>query len=241
MKTTTQVLVLAAFLGAGTFALAQDPAAPAGNTAKLPVVTRMVYLPQLPTPSSLQKDAAAQGAVIQRLDRTDDRIVVVYQYADGRTENVGYALLSPENTKSVPATTTPAAPAKAAEITVVSATPSTVVYTQPATVVYASPYYYDPFYWAPVSFGISFGYYSGYYPYYYGRGGYYHGGGHPHHSGGHHSGGYSHGGYPRGGGGGYSHSSGGGGGRVSYNSGGGSRSSGGGGARSSGGGGGRRQ
>ncbi len=169
MNTTTKVLALAVLLGGAPFVLAEDQAAPVANSAELPTVSRLVYLPQLPTPANLQKEAAAQGTTILRLDHTDDSVVVIYKYADGRTENVGYTILSPDSTteeKAVVAAPPPPAP----QITVVSAPPPTVVYREPTTVYYETRYY-DPFdhFWAPLALGIGIGYISG------GHGTYYHG------------------------------------------------------------------
>lgn len=147
-----------------------DQAAPAENTTALPVVSRLVYLPQLPTAASLQKEAAASGSSIVRLDRTDDSVVVIYKHADGRTENVGYTILSPDSTQEEPAVVaTPSRPAP--EITVVSAPPPTrIIYRESAPVYYETGYY-DPVdnFWAPLALGFGLGYIS------HGHGTYYHG------------------------------------------------------------------
>lgn len=160
---------------------AADPA-PAENTTELPGVSRLVYLPQLPTAASLQKEAAASGTTILRLDRTDDSVVVIYKHADGRTENVGYTILSPDSTTEEPAVVaTPSRPAP--EITVVSAPPPpTIIYRESAPVYYRTRYY-DPVdnFWAPLALGIGIGYIShGHGSYYqgYGRGYSFHRGGH---------------------------------------------------------------
>ncbi|MDI1248418.1 MAG: hypothetical protein PSV13_05995 [Lacunisphaera sp.] len=158
-----------------------DQAASAENTTALPVVSRLVYLPQLPTAASLQKEAAASGASIVRLDRTDDSVVVIYQHADGRTENVGYTILSPDSTREEPAVVaTPIRPAP--EITVVSAPPPTIIYRERAPVYYETRYYdrADNF-WAPLALGFGLGYIShGHGTNYrgYGRGYSFHRGGH---------------------------------------------------------------
>ena len=159
-----------------------DPAASAENTTALPVVSRLVYLPQLPTAASLQKEAAASGSSIVRLDRTDDSVVVIYRHADGRTENVGYTILSPDSTQEEAAVV--AAPSRPApEITVVSAPPPpTVIYRERAPVYYETRYY-DPVdnFWAPLALGIGIGYIShghGTNYYGYGRGYSFHRGSH---------------------------------------------------------------
>lgn len=162
-----------------------DQAASAGNTTALPVVSRLVFLPQLPTAASLQQEAAAQGTTILRLDRTDDSVVVIYKHADGRTENVGYTILSPDSTQEEPAVVaTPSRPVP--EITVVSAPPPTIIYRESAPVYYRTRYY-DPVdnFWAPLALGFGLGYIS------HGHGSYYHdyGRGHSFHRGGHSSGG----------------------------------------------------
>jgi hypothetical protein len=150
-------------------AIAPDQAAPAENTTELPGVSRLVYLPQLPTAASLQKEAAASGSTILRLDRTDDSVVVIYKHADGRNENVGYTILSPDSTTEERAVVaTPSRPAP--EITVVSAPPPTIIYRESAPVYYETRYY-DPVdnFWAPLALGIGIGYIS------HGHGTYYHG------------------------------------------------------------------
>ena len=39
-------------------------------------------------------DAKRNGLTVLRLDRTSDRVVVSYQYPDGHTATLGYALIS---------------------------------------------------------------------------------------------------------------------------------------------------
>jgi hypothetical protein len=163
-----------------TSAADPDQAAPAENTTELPAVSRLVFLPQLPTAASLQKEATASGSTILRLDRTDDSVVVIYKHADGRTENVGYTILSPNGTQEEPAVVaTPSRPAP--EITVVSAPPPTIIYRESAPIYYRTRYY-DPVdnFWAPLALGIGIGYIShghGGYSHDYGRGNSFHRGG----------------------------------------------------------------
>ncbi|MES1167559.1 MAG: hypothetical protein ABUL61_00175, partial [Oleiharenicola lentus] len=65
-----------------------------GATATLPAIDHMVYLSFLPEPAELMKDAEAAGLKVLRLDKTADKVVVSYQYPDGHTATLGYALLS---------------------------------------------------------------------------------------------------------------------------------------------------
>src|SRR6478735_7334013 len=68
----------------------------------LPPVDHYVYLSQLPHPDDLIHDAAVNGLTITRLDHTADHVVVSYQYPDGHTATLGYALLGAAGTRSNP-------------------------------------------------------------------------------------------------------------------------------------------
>ena len=175
MKTNFLPAALLAFAVTGSFALGQDASAPAttpapaANVAALPIVNHLVYLARLPTPAELMKGAAAQGSTISRIDQTSDSIVVVYQYANGRTDTFGYTLLSAatttENTTQIAAQPGVSAPAA----TVVYAQPvpqtTTVVYRDPETVYYRPRYvrYYDPVadFWGPLALGVGIGWIGG--------------------------------------------------------------------------------
>ena len=159
-------------------ALAQDKVSSAPVAAADPqsiaepaAIDHVVYLARLPTPAELMKGAEAQATPIVRMDQTSDRIVVVYQYAGGRTVTFAYTLLSSTYSSPAPLATS------TATYTVVSAPPptTTVVYTQPQTVYYTPRYarYYDPAwdFWAPLAIGVGLGWGFG------GHGGWHHGGG----------------------------------------------------------------
>jgi len=188
MKTNTlfAALILAAGLSAGASLKAEEAAkplpvppvadSPDQSSADEPtVIDHVVYLAKLPTPDELVKGADAKGTPILRIDQTTDRIVVVYQYAGGRTSTFAYTLLSSSN---------PPAPvaSRNAEYRVVTPTPAppvtttTVVYQQP-DVVYYEPRvrYYDPAwdFWAPLAVGVGLGWG-------FGGHGHYHGGWHGH-------------------------------------------------------------
>jgi len=164
------------------------PVAPAQeiNVAEPAVIDRVVFLARLPTPAELMKGAATQGTSIARMDQSADRILVVYQYAGGRTVTFAYTLLSSVGNAPAPV----AQPPSTATYAVVGATtPTTVVYTEPERVYYSpSPRYvryYDPAwdFWAPLAVGIGVGWYGGHYS----HGGWY-GGHYSGHHGGHRGG-----------------------------------------------------
>lgn len=141
-----------------------------------------VYLSFLPKASELRQDAKTNGLTILSLSEQPDRVIVSYQYPDGHTATLGYALRG-----SSPAPITAARPVTR----VVATPPPEVIYVErpyETRVVYTDPWYNA---WAPLTIGFGLGWSTGYYsrgPHYHG-GGYYRGG---------YRGGY-HGGY-RGGG-----------------------------------------
>jgi len=171
--------------------------------AELPVVNHYVYLSFLPKASELVQDAKINGLTILRIDELPDRVIVSYQYPDGQTATLGYALLGskpasnaqryPEPVEGTAGSATPAA----TERHVVREPEVVYVERSPRVVYYNDPYYYN--YWAPLTVGFGLGWATSYYGGHY----YYHGGGHYHghggHGGGHHGGGHGgHGGHGHG-------------------------------------------
>lgn len=183
------------FLLAAVLGLAVSARATASSATAVPAVDHYVYLNFLPTPSELTQDAKANGLTILRIDELSDRVIVSYQYADGRNATLGYALLGskpPQASRPAPVATEVRPVAQSTARYVVSDRDPEVVYVAPPTTrVY---YYSDPWYnyWAPLTVGFGIGwatsYYGGHYHY---SGGHYHGG---YHGGGYHGGGY-HGGH----------------------------------------------
>ena len=126
-------------------------------------INHIVYLAKLPTPAELQKGAALQGAVVLRIDQTNDRMVVVYEYSGGRAVTFAFTLLSAAANYPA-ATVAPATSASGNAATVVYAQPASatqVVYAQPSTVYYTPRYvsYYDPAwdFWTPLALGVGIG------------------------------------------------------------------------------------
>ena len=153
-------------------------------SADIPAADHYVYLSELPQPDELIKDAATNGLTILRLDHTADRVVVSYQYPDGHTATLGYALLANAGTRSNPVVLQSPSSARlsrqsslsddgSSDVQVVTPAPQ-VVYYQPA---YPRYYYSDPWYdfWAPLTVGIGLGWATGWHGGY--HGGHYHGGG----------------------------------------------------------------
>ncbi len=143
----------------------------------------LVYLARLPSPAELQQGAKVQGATIARIDQTSDRIVVVYEYSNGRTVTFAYTLLSAAANYPTPVARTDA-PAPASPVVYTPSVPAPqVVYTQPETVYYTPSYvrYYDPAwdFWTPLALGVGIGLIGGH-----GHGWY--GGWHGGHAGWHH-------------------------------------------------------
>ncbi|HVU16271.1 MAG TPA: hypothetical protein VHD32_05080 [Candidatus Didemnitutus sp.] len=167
-------------------------AAPAPAATEMPSVDHVIYLAHLPAPGELVQGAEAQHAKIDRMDQSNDRIVVTYSYANGRSVTFAYTLLSsigaqPQMALSAQPASAPAPVAATvpSTATYVAQQPSTVVYTQPSTVYYEPAYsYYDPVwdFWAPVAIGVGLGWgwhggwHSGYHSGWHGGG--WHGGGH---------------------------------------------------------------
>jgi hypothetical protein len=192
MKTSSlfpAILLAVAVLGTTTLAQDNSTPVPAAQASAAPtVINGFVYVAKLPTPTQLLKDAEAEGLTIGRMDQSADRIVVVYQYPDGRTRTFAYTPAAAQGSAPV-VQAAPLATANAT-YTVVSAPPppptTTVVYVDPSPVYYSTRYYrsYDPAwdFWAPLSLGIGLGWVSGGQHSWYGHGGHHswhgHGGWH---------------------------------------------------------------
>jgi hypothetical protein len=126
------------------------------------VIDHVVYLAKLPSPDELMKGAELKATPILRMDQTADRIVVVYQYAGGRTVTFAYTLLS----KTASAGTPVVSQNSNATYQVVTPSPAprptttTVVYSDP-DVVYYTPRvrYYEPAwdFWTPLAVGVGLG------------------------------------------------------------------------------------
>ena len=191
MKAVNLTAVLLAAAVSSTAAFAQNnpaPAAPApGITGVSPApaapiaINGYVYVEKLPTPTQLMTEAEAEHLTISRMDQSATRIVVVYQYPDGRSRAFAYTTTAPAATDQVVT-----ANAAGATYTLVAppARQTTVVYSEPATrvVYYESPRYeryYDPAwdFWAPLAIGVGLGWGFGGHGHYYG-GFHGHGGGH---------------------------------------------------------------
>ncbi|MFI5357470.1 MAG: hypothetical protein ACHQ4G_09060 [Opitutales bacterium] len=155
-------LVIPVLPGLAQKAPTDQTAGPAGEMIGGPaVINHYIYLAQLPTSADLVKAAEAHGVKISRIDQTNDRIVVVYEYAGGATQTVAYALLPAAGTSQSAAAPAPAALAQPAPTVIYPQSAPTVVYTRPATVYYQPAYgpYYDPAwdFWAPLAVGLSLG------------------------------------------------------------------------------------
>jgi hypothetical protein len=150
-----------------------------GGTTSLPAIDHMVYLSFLPEPAELMKDAEAAGLKVLRLDKTSDKVVVSYQYPDGHTATLGYALLSSAGNGDRVSNRT-----QVTERVVVSTErdPEIVYVERPyrTNVIYRD--YYDDF-WPPLVLGLGLGWATSWHGgghYYGGYHGGYHGGGHRH-------------------------------------------------------------
>ena len=199
MKAFNLSAVILAAAVSGTAVFAQNNAAPADSSTigvsaapqvAAPVaINGVVYVEKLPTPTQLMTEAEAEHLTITRMDQSSNRIVVVYQYPDGRSRAFAYSTVPPSaNDQVVMATPVNNSTATYTMISPPSAPPAagtTVVYSQPATrvVYYESPSYvryYDPAwdFWAPLAIGVGLGWGFGGHGHYYGG---YHGGHHGHH------------------------------------------------------------
>ncbi len=142
------------------------------------VIDHVVYLAKLPTPDELVRGADLKGTPIMRMDQTTDRIVVVYQYAGGRTVTFAYSLLSTAGSSRAAG-----APQRStADYSVVQPPPpppvTTVIYADSPRVYYEPRVrYYDPAwdFWTPLAVGIGLGWGFGGHGHGYGYGGGWHG------------------------------------------------------------------
>lgn len=178
------LIFAASLLGLAAVARAEVP-----STA-LPAVDHYVYLRFLPKASELAQDAKINGLTILRIDETADRVIVSYQYPDGHTATLGYALLG-SKPPSVVSRPSSVAPPSTARYVVTDRDPEIIYVERPSTtrVIYTDPWYG---YWAPVTVGFGLGWATSYYS------GSYYRGGHHYHGGGYYKGGYR-GGYHGGG------------------------------------------
>ncbi|WP_438483101.1 hypothetical protein [Oleiharenicola lentus] len=182
LKTTSGLVALIALSASSLFA--QE----SGKTAKLadaaekskPAVADnaptpidgYVYVDALPTPTQLSDEADREGLIIKRMERSPGRIVVVYEYSDGRTRAFAYSTTSLD-TVARPTTPSPTVVYRDAEPR------TTVIYTEPERVIYYErPTYirsYEPVrdFWAPVSIGVGLGFGFGHHHHHHGgfRGG----------------------------------------------------------------------
>ena len=186
MKTFNLSAVLLAAAVTGTAAFAQDNPAPAQtpvattesaapqNAAPV-AINGFVYVEKLPTPTQLMSEAEAEHLTITRMDQLANRIVVVYQYPDGRIRAFAYTTSVPSSSDQVQLVTP--ASTSTATYTVVSAPPAestTVVYTAPERVYYRSSpryvRYYEPAwdFWAPLAIGVGLGWGFGGHGHHYG-------------------------------------------------------------------------
>ena len=165
-------LLLMVGLATGASAFADDivkpsiPPAGSGGSERSSVdepaiIDHVAYLAKLPSADELMKGAELKATPILRMDQTADRIVVVYQYAGGRTVTFAYVLLSSTGSSRAPVTAAPSG----VEYRVVSPSSpppptTTVIYSDP-DVVYYSPRvrYYDPAwdFWTPLAVGVGLG------------------------------------------------------------------------------------
>ncbi|MEI7800229.1 MAG: hypothetical protein EBT98_04965 [Opitutaceae bacterium] len=170
MKTIGLVssLLLAASLISSSV-LAQDNAsAPASAAPEAPVTLNgVVAVEKLPTPTSLLKDAEAEGLTILRMEQTPDRMIVVYQYPDGSTRAFAYtttvelAAASPVRAATLSKATYTVVAEPAPAPAVVYAQPETIYYTQREPLYYSPRYIraYDPAwdFWTPLAVGVGLG------------------------------------------------------------------------------------
>lgn len=158
------VLCLSALALAASLFAASAQAEDTTAVAKTPEIDHMVYLTFLPDSEDLMADAKTNGLTVLRLDKTADRVVVTYQYPDGHTATLGYALLSSaRSTDRVigKVTTVDRTPTTTVvERTVIEREPEIIyVDREPRTrVVYRDRV--DDF-WLPLTVGLGIGYISG--------------------------------------------------------------------------------
>ena len=172
MKTTAlfSSFLLAASLVSSSVLAQENAPAPASAAPLAPVTLNgLVAVEKLPTPTSLLKDAEAEGLTILRMEQTPDRMIVVYQYPDGSTRAFAYtttvevAAATPVRAAALSKATytVVAEPARAPAPAVVYAQPETIYYTQREPVYYSPRYIrtYDPA-WdfrTPLAVGVGLG------------------------------------------------------------------------------------
>jgi len=165
-------------LGAAIFCAGLRLVAPAAEVPSpaIPEADHYVYLSELPDPDELSKDATANGMTVTRIDRTADRLVISYRYADGSAGTVGYALLSARKNDRVAArpVTVENRPVTVVERRTVVTPEPEVIYVDRgyrSRVVYSDPWDF----WGPVTLGVGLGWATTW-----------HGGHYYHHHHGHH-------------------------------------------------------
>ncbi|MEI7567637.1 MAG: hypothetical protein WCJ10_07345 [Opitutaceae bacterium] len=170
MKTTAlfSSFLLAASLVSSSVLAQENAPAPASAAPLAPVTLNgVVAVEKLPTPTSLLKDAEAEGLTILRMEQTPDRMIVVYQYPDGSTRAFAYtttvevAAATPVRSTALSKATYTVVAEPAPAPAVVYAQPETIYYTQREPVYYSPRYIraYDPAwdFWTPLAVGVGLG------------------------------------------------------------------------------------
>ena len=160
--------LLAASLVSSSVLAQENAPAPASAAPLAPVTLNgVVAVEKLPTPTSLLKDAEAEGLTILRMEQTPDRMIVVYQYPDGSTRAFAYtttvevAAAKPLRATALSKATYTVVAEPAPAPAVVYAQPETIYYTQREPVYYSPRYIraYDPAwdFWTPLAVGVGLG------------------------------------------------------------------------------------
>jgi hypothetical protein len=148
MKTNLFIIaavLVTAVVTTGVSAQTQAPAASAPS--------EIVYVPQLPDPSDLIREAKTEGSSVAKIDQTSSQVIVAYKNADGQISTVVYRPMSAVESAAAPMAAVIPAPAS----------PTTVIYSAPEPVYYYPAYSYYPNYYPwgwypPVSVRVGFGF-----------------------------------------------------------------------------------